>query len=715
MLDNFKIAIKRQKKLIIIFLLTIFLPSIALSIFGIRAIRNERFRLVQQLEEEHERAAAFLKSQIDSRFEDVELALQNLAQIPSFKEKNYASIKEALNKQFRDDPLIELVFLAYKDEEPLFPLFLPVSPIRAPAVLSPINSTQSERLERAQRMEFGQKNFSEAVLLYEQVFSRSEDRDIQARMLNNIARCYTKLKNYEKAIQCYYQICEKYPQCLTSSSLPLDLIAKIQIVKCYRNRGTYEIFLANAIDLYRSLLQRQWRLDADQFNTYASMVEKDLSDYLSMDERASDNDGYHQEFVELKELRHQLNEQWDVLKNIKSSVLPEIQRRVSLDSASGSEPFRHSRTIDQKDYLVVASAVRQGEKEDFFGLLGVKINDVHLISQEINNILDDFPFSQEVSFSLSNLSGRILSEYGNPSLNNSTYTAYFEESFPPWKIEFFSAGMGESGVIDLRKSFYFWTILTILVLLTFGTVLVVRTVAHEMEVLRVKSDFVSSVSHEFKTPITAIKTSIERLQKGKVKTPDKRKEYYSIISRDADKLNSLVRNILDYSKVDAGHKQYFFQETDLAQLVKEEIENFERDKIFAGIKIETKISPDVPGINIDREAFSLALNNLLENAVKFSFGQKKVYVEVRKEAESVRVDVRDKGSGISSGETYKIFDKFYQGKNAARQSFRGTGLGLTLVKHVMEAHGGRVLVESKIGKGSTFSLIFPIRQRGSKL
>ena len=152
----------------------------------------------------------------------------------------------------------------------------------------------------------------------------------------------------------------------------------------------------------------------------------------------------------------------------------------------------------------------------------------------------------------------------------------------------------------------------------------------------------------------------------------------------------------------------------MSQLVKEEIVNFKRDKIFSEIKIETKISPDIPDIDIDKEAFSMALNNLLENAVKFSPGRRVIFVEVRKEAENVRVDVKDKGVGIDFGEMDKIFDKFYQGKNAARQSLKGTGLGLTLVKHVMDAHGGKVLVESKIGEGSTFSLIFPVRQRGSK-
>ena len=186
MFGNLKIALKRQKKLIIIFLFTIFLPSIALSIFGVRAIRNERFRLVQHLEDEHRRAAAFLKNQIDSRFEDVELTLQNLLQNPCFRQKNYVLIREILDNQFKDNPLIELVFLRYMDEEPIFPLFLPVSQIRAATVFSPLNSIQRNRLERAQRLEFSQENFSEAAVLYEQVFSRSENRFSNLRKISSV-------------------------------------------------------------------------------------------------------------------------------------------------------------------------------------------------------------------------------------------------------------------------------------------------------------------------------------------------------------------------------------------------------------------------------------------------------------------------------------------------------------------------------------------------
>jgi signal transduction histidine kinase/tetratricopeptide (TPR) repeat protein len=711
MLNNLRIAVKRQRKLIIIFILTIFLPSVALGVFGVRASRNEKFRLAQQLQDEHRRAAAFLKNQIDARFKNVELALQNLVQNPSFSEKNYASIKETLHNQFKDDRLIELVFLAYNNEEPLFPLFLPVPPPVTLTTLSPPDSAQRDQMERAQRMEFNQNDFSGAASLYGQVFSRSKDQDIQARMLNNIARCYTKLKDYDQAILYYSRVCKEYPHRTTSSSLPLDLIARIQIVKCYREKGADELFLTTALQLYRNILQSQWYLDADQFNTYSSMLEKDLSDYLTGAEGGSKNDGDNLEFEQFKERRRQLAGQWEVVKNVKNSVLPELQRSLSLNPASALDAIRHSRTINQKDYLVVASAVPRDEKTEVLGLLGVKIDDDQLLHQEINGILEDFPFSQEAPFSLSTLTGRILSEYGSPASKDSTITSYFEESFPPWRIDFFSTAKGSFGVLDLRKSFYFWTILTILVLLTFGTVLVVRTVAQEMEVLRLKSDFVSSVSHELKTPITSIKILMERLQEGKVGTADKMKEYYSIISKDADKLGSLVRNILDYSKVDAGRRQYFFQKADLVQLVQEEIGGFQRDKIYAGVKIDTRIAQDIPCLDIDREAFSLALDNLLENALKFSPDHRVIYVELRRKGENVRVDVKDKGVGIDPGELDKIFDKFYQGKNVARLSLRGTGLGLTLVKQVMEAHGGKVLVESEPGQGSTFSLLFPVRAK----
>ncbi len=660
------------------------------------------------------KTASFLKNQIDSRFKKIETSLQNLVQYPSFGQKKYASIKESLNNQFKDDRLIEHVFLVYKDEEPLFPLFLPISTNRAASASSPQNSGQRERLERAQRLEFSQKNFSEAAVLYKQIFSNATNKNIQARMLNNIARCYTKSGNYNQAIQNYSRICQDYPESTTSSSLPLALMARIQIYRCCKSAGAHEESLKNSLSLYRDLLQRQNNLNADQLCVYSSMVEKDISEFMSDNLEDFEGEDYRQEFVALKDLHQNMDKEWQVVKHLKSSILPELQQRFIQQGTIPSNPFRFSKTIDQIDYLVITAAFPHEEAKDGFGLLGIKVNENYLLNHEVNSILEDFPFSKNASLSISTLSGRILSEHGDSSAKLPTITSYFDDNFPPWKIDFFSGGTEGSGVMNIRRSYYSWTILTVLVLLTFGTVLVVRTITQEMEVLRIKSDFVSQVSHEFKTPITSIKVLSERLREGKVKSSFKKKEYYSIISKDADKLSSMVRNILDFSKVEEGRKEFVFQESDVAQLVKDDIENFKKVKIYAGIRIDLRIFPDIPLIYVDRDSFALALDNLLENAFKFSLERKEILVEVKRDAENVWVDVKDKGTGIPSREMDKIFDKFFQGKNATQQSIRGTGLGLALVKHTVEAHGGKVLAESRVGHGSTFSLVFPVRNKEGK-
>jgi signal transduction histidine kinase len=249
------------------------------------------------------------------------------------------------------------------------------------------------------------------------------------------------------------------------------------------------------------------------------------------------------------------------------------------------------------------------------------------------------------------------------------------------------------------------------VVLTFGAVLIARTIAHEMEILKLKSDFVSSVSHEFKTPLTSIKALAERLQGDKVIDPERMKQYFSLISQNAEQLTRLVKNLLDFSKIEEGKIEYNFAPTDIAELVTQQLRDFEKNDVQKSARIRVHISGDIPPLLVDREALSQALNNLLDNAFKFSSSDREVEVHLKKDGENVVIEVADKGIGIPQDELEKIFDKFYQAKNAVKQSAKGTGLGLTLVKHTAEAHGGKALVKSKVGEGSTFSLILPIKRK----
>jgi signal transduction histidine kinase len=332
----------------------------------------------------------------------------------------------------------------------------------------------------------------------------------------------------------------------------------------------------------------------------------------------------------------------------------------------------------------------------------------------LNNVLsravvNDLPAGQ-TELVVSDLEGSVLLGSDALPAERATVTEFFDDNFPPWKLEFYARRPEGLGFAGLQNSFYFWTILTLVVVLTFGAVLIGRTIAHEMEILKLKSDFVSSVSHEFKTPLTSIKALTERLQGDKAIDLEKMKQYFSLISQNADQLTRLVKNLLDFSKIEEGKKEYHFEPADVAELVTQQIRDYRKDDPQKGARIKAAISDDIPPLLVDRDALSQALNNLLDNAFKFSSGDGDVEVHLNKEKNSVMIEVSDHGIGIPPDELEKIFDKFYQAKNAIKHSAKGTGLGLTLVKHTAEAHGGKVSVKSRVGEGSVFSLILPIKK-----
>lgn len=714
MLENFKIAVKKQKKLVFIFFLTIFLPSVSLSIFGISAIRNERFRLAKQLENEHRRTADFIKSQISSQLREMESNLQNLAQLSSFSDRDYSAIRDLLKRQYEDHNLIDHVFFAYGKEEPLFPLFQkgPVKTLPSPA--SFFKSPQREKLKRAEELEFEHKRYKEAISLYKELFGFSGEKHFRGQILNNEARCRMKAKEYSEAIENYQRIIKEYPESLSSSEIPLALISRLQIVHCFRALGDTQNSLENSLDLYRKILQMTWDLSEVQFMTYSSLAEEAIFEILSEEKNSFSFGDYQQELEQLQILYRKRIGQWQVINDIKQEIIPELQRRFTHSEGLKPPPLRYSKTVRDTDFLILAAMIPSESGKNSGGLLGIKIKDEYLRGSILSGIIENIQFSETTNVVISDLSGKVLLGEKNPATELATVTDFFEDSFPPWKIEFFRNKTSGLGIVDIRKSFYFWTIITLIVVLTFGSVLIVRNIAHEMEILKIKSDFVSSISHEFKTPLTSIKALTERLQEGKVKDAAKLQEYFSVISHDTDKLTRLVRNILDFSKIEEGKKEYDFVETDLAQLVAQQLENFKKDKLQREINVQAEIAENLPRLSVDQDALSQAFGNLLDNAVKFSRDLKEIGIVVKKDEENVIIEVQDKGIGVSQNELDKIFDKFYRGKNAVRQSVEGAGLGLTLVKHIVEAHGGRISVESKLGEGATFSLIIPFRRQGGE-
>jgi len=237
--------------------------------------------------------------------------------------------------------------------------------------------------------------------------------------------------------------------------------------------------------------------------------------------------------------------------------------------------------------------------------------------------------------------------------------------------------------------------------------LAIGAVARQMRLSQMKSDFVSNVSHELRTPLSSIRVFGEYMRLGRVTSAEKVQQYGEYIEAESRRLTQLINNILDFSKIESAEKKYRFCETDIVELVEHTVAAFEVPLRDQGVSISFEAAEVVP-LHVDKDAIAQVVMNLLDNAVKYSEGRKDIDVRVSNGGGEVRIAVRDHGIGIPAVEQKKIYEKFYRVGSTLVHDVKGSGLGLSIVQHVVTAHGGRVELESEPGQGSTFTLVLPV-------
>jgi signal transduction histidine kinase len=249
--------------------------------------------------------------------------------------------------------------------------------------------------------------------------------------------------------------------------------------------------------------------------------------------------------------------------------------------------------------------------------------------------------------------------------------------------------------------------LLVLMALT-ASYLIFRAVRREMAVGRLKSDFVAAVSHEFRTPLTALRQFTDMLREHGDLSDDRRRLCYDAQSRATDRLTRLVESLLDFGRIEAGARPYRFERRNCAELVESVVEEFRREAQAAGYEVEFHGNGPAR-IEADGEALSRAVWNLLDNAVKYSPDHRTIEVDLERREQSVAIAVRDRGIGIPANERTAIFTKFHRGEQARTRGINGTGIGLAMVDQIVKAHHGRLELESDPGKGSTFTIFLPAK------
>jgi signal transduction histidine kinase len=273
-------------------------------------------------------------------------------------------------------------------------------------------------------------------------------------------------------------------------------------------------------------------------------------------------------------------------------------------------------------------------------------------------------------------------------------------------IKYPGTTIDEIGAKFLRYNYFVLAALSLV--MAGGVFLTYRNISREMKLARLKSDFVANVSHELRTPLALIRLYAETLELGRLTAQEKYHEYFRIIREESERLTALINNILDFSRIEAGRKEYEFKETNLAELVRTTLDSYRFQIEQNGFAFEEHISGDIPPVNVDREAIARSLLNLVNNALKYSKDQKYIGVNLYRSNGSVKLEVQDRGIGIAPAEQDKIFEKFYRCGDPLVHNTKGSGLGLSLVRHIAQAHGGNVSVESVPNKGSKFTIALPI-------
>jgi len=307
--------------------------------------------------------------------------------------------------------------------------------------------------------------------------------------------------------------------------------------------------------------------------------------------------------------------------------------------------------------------------------------------------------------------GEAVYTSGSLDRTHRVLTVAFGEAMPTWRVALYQAeGASPRGDVRRQAMLFMAAFCLLLVVIALGLGATYRVVKRESEMARLKSDFVANVSHDLKTPLSLIRMFGETLELGRAPDEATRREYYAVITRESERLTRLIDNVLDFSRIEGGRQRYELGPHPVEPLIHEVLDAFRYPLAQRGFKLDVTVAPDLPDALVDPDAIKQALANLVDNALKYSTERRRLGIGARREGEWVVIEVADEGIGIPAGETERIFEKFYRIGRSETQGTRGSGVGLALVKHIAEAHGGRVSVESRPGQGSRFALFLPVAE-----
>jgi signal transduction histidine kinase len=656
------------QRLVGVFALFILLPGAFLGVFALRVLRQESQLASQRTRESLERTAEEIGRDLDTEFRRWNDAVRSAASLERPLDVN--SFPEIVGQAFSEPG--GGVFLSASDERlEVFPAGALLYVSRSPAPAQTAPSRPPAGLAEAESLEIARKDYPRAIRAYRNLLD-SAAAGSQPLILQRLARTLRKAGRLEEAAGAYRDL--RHLDAVWIGGLPSDLIAKAELCSLASERGDTADLAQEAMAFYRDLATGKWLLDKPRYLYYS-----DLGRTWCRDSR-----------VEAGEF---------------NSLYATEGRRLALSRAA-------------EDFLKDPRTVLPGEDIVYLAFRNTDPFAAALVSADV---LGSRWWPRIFSTRGEDLEAVLYAADGSavfgsppPATPPFAVTRDLRIDDTPWLLQIWP-GRPEAIYADIRqrRTLSLTMLGFVTVLLAFGSYLTVRIVKRELEIARLRADFVSTVSHEFRSPLTGIRQLGGMLLDGRVTDPEKQRGYFKMIVQESDRLSRLVENILDFSRMEEGRREYRFEPLDPSPWLRTLVADFVTEIAANGAAVEADIQDGLPPISADKEALGSAVRNLLDNAVKYSPGSKTVWLDAGAEGDAVKISVRDKGVGISERDRKRIFDRFYRAEGEISKRIKGAGLGLSLVKHVVTAHGGMVECQSRVGEGSIFTIRLPaVRVRG---
>lgn len=667
----------RRQKIILYYTLAVVFPGIVLGYLAYRGIRND-----QALREKENLRRLEITSQ--TFFNELD---------SSFLQFNNRNTSDSILNGFKkaDPSVLALIVRDTGGSKKLIThklLYLPADLLK----IRPEETNQPTALKDGMRLEFAEHRYPEALRFYQDKASKTANPSEKIQALVASARLYNKMNQPDKAKDLYDLIRRDYSGILPDRQIPLALTASLEILKINITLGENDEIRENSRRYLELLLYPACEYTEDQFEMF------------------------YQSFNNIININYPETD----------SLLAEIETHIIRTD-------QVIRILGQPEMISGNSDNYVKSNDTGFSIIPISFAQLSAVCLLCNNpdgkqtdLVVDFAAwlisaSEDLIRKLdkgSSINIKVEDDYGEPifsklSGEGTGYLSFpFPENLPRWKL---LMSENKSGLLatlfKTGSGIYLFVFILIALFMLLGFAFIMYTLNVELRLNKLKSEFISNVSHELKSPLTSIRMMTEMLHRNRVETEARKSVYYSAMLEESERLSHLIDNILDFSRIDDDRKKYDFADVDLDELLRKFIESFREILPEPGFDIRYTCTERVPIIIADRDAIIQVFYNLVDNAVKFSGKSRQIDISLIKRNDELTFCVKDYGIGIPVKDQEKIFERFFRGAEPRRSGIRGSGIGLTIVKKITEDHNGHLTMESRPGEGSTFCVHLPVKNR----